>query len=230
MIIARTIEFLTLGALLLAPLMHAQDLSGYREFRLGSDLRFIANQTGMVISDAKTIHLRPALIQELEWHPGRQVGPASKEPDSVSEIRFSFYNGDLFEILVRYDRDKTEGLTDADLIAAISARYGLATRPTRKNITFSSSSVYNDKERIIACWEDTQYSFNLYRSSFQPTFGMVVFSKKLDGLARAAIANAIRLDEQEAPQREIERKSVEDRESRLTLEKARLLNKAAFRP
>jgi len=230
MIIARTMEFLAFGVLLLAPLMHAQDLSGYREFRLGSDLKFIANQTGMATSDAKTIHLRPALIQELEWHSGRQVGPASKEPDSVSEIRFSFYNGDLFQILVRYDRDKTEGLTDADLIAAISEQYGLATRPMRRNITFSSSSVYNDKERIIACWEDTQYSFNLYRSSFQPTFGMVVFAKKLDVLARAAIASAIRLDAQEAPQREIDRKTVEDRESRLTLEKARLLNKSTFRP
>jgi hypothetical protein len=225
-----TLSVVILAALVLAPLTHAQDLSGYRQFRLGSDLEFIANQTGMATSDARTIHLRPALIQELEWHPGRQLGQRSKEPDSVSEIRFSFYNGDLFQILVRYDRDKTEGLTDADLIGAISGQYGLATRPMRKNITFSSSSVYNDKERIIACWEDAQYSFNLYRSSFQPTFGMIVFAKKLDVLARAAIASAIRLDAQEAPQREIDRKTVEDRESRVSLEKARLLNKSAFRP
>jgi hypothetical protein len=225
-----TLSVVIFGALFLAPLMHVQDLSGYRQFRLGSDLEFITNQTGMAISDARLIHQRPALIQELEWHPGRQLGQTSKEPDSVSEIRFSFYNGDLFQILVRYDRDKTEGLTDADVIAAISKQYGLATRPIRKNITFSSSSVYNDKERIIACWEDTQYSFNLYRSSFQPTFGMVVFSKKLDVLARAAIASSIRLDAQEAPQREIHRKKVEDRESRVNLERVRLLNKSAFRP
>ena len=59
--------------------------------------------------------------------------------------------------------------------------------------------MYNDSEKVIARWEDSQYSFNLFRSSYQPTFGMVVFSKRLDALARLAIVEAIRLDEQEAP-------------------------------
>jgi hypothetical protein len=58
---------------------------------------------------------------------------------------------------------------------------------------------------------------------------MLVFSKQLDALARAAIVEAIRLDEQEAPQREIERQKKQDEENRAVQEKARLVNKVGFR-
>ena len=71
---------------------------------------------------------------------------------------------------------------------------------------------------------------NLFRSTYQPTFGMLVFSKRLDPLAQTAIAEAIRLDEQGAPQREIERQRMQDEADRAEQEKARLVNKVAFRP
>jgi hypothetical protein len=131
-------------------------------------------------------------------------------------------------MVVSYDRYKTEGLTTADVVAALSARYGTATQPAVE-ITFSSTQVYNDSEKVIARWEDSQYSFNLFRSSYQPTFGMMAFSKRLDGLARAAIVEAFRLDEQETPQREIDRQKAQDDEDRAVQEKARLVNKPNFR-
>ena len=82
----------------------------------------------------------------------------------------------------------------------------------------------------MARWEDSQYSFNLFRSSYQPSFGMLVFSKRIDTLAQAAIGEAIRLDEQEAPQREIERQRKQEEENRAAQEKARLANRVGFRP
>src|SRR5438132_618008 len=106
------------------------------------------------------------------------------------------------------------------MVEAISAKYGTATRPEAKIILFSSFQVYNDSEKVIARWEDSQYSFNLFRSSYQPTFGMLVYSKWLDALARTAIVEAIRLDEQGAPQREIERQKQEDEANRAAQEKA----------
>jgi hypothetical protein len=224
------LAFLAVGTLFLAPLVWAQNLSSYRQFRLESDLVSVAKQTGMKPSDAKAIHSRPALIQELQWYPNRTLGASSRTPDSVEELLFSFYNGELFQIVIRYDRERTKGLTETDLVEAISAEHGVASTLTGKTITFSSSQVYNDKETVIARWEDAQYSFNLYRSSYQPTFGMVVFSKRLDTLARAAVATAIRLDEQEAPQREIDRQNATARENRIDSEKARVLNKPIFRP
>ena len=58
---------------------------------------------------------------------------------------------------------------------------------------------------------------------------MIAFSKKLDALARAATAEAIRLDAQTAPQREIQRQQREDEKNRESLEKARQANKSNFR-
>jgi hypothetical protein len=226
----RAVAFLAVGTLLFAPLIFGQNLSSYRQFGLETDLVTVAEKAGMKPTDATTIHNRPALIQELEWHPNRVLGTAPQTPDSVQELLFSFYNGELFQIVIRYDRDRTKGLTEADLIEAISAERGVALKLPGKTITFSSTQVYNDTETVIARWEDAQYSFNLYRSSYQPTFGMVVFSKRLDILARAAVATAIRLDEQEAPQREIERQNAAARENRIDSEKARMLNKPIFRP
>ena len=213
-----------------APWIHGQDLSRYREFQFGTDLLSVTKQTGMKPSEAKTIHQRPALIQELEWQPQHFLGGSSLQTDPVEGVLFSFYNGELFRMVVNYDRYKTEGLTDKDMIEAISEKYGTATRPRGKTISFSSSQVYNDSEKVIASWEDAQSSFNLFRSSYQPTFGMVAFSKRLDALARAAVAEAIRLDEQEAPEREAERQRKQEEENRTAQEKSRLANKATFRP
>jgi hypothetical protein len=51
-----------------------------------------------------------------------------------------------------------------------------------------------------------------------------------EGLAQIAIVEAIRLNEQEAPQREIERQNKQDEEKRAAGQKARPANKAGFRP
>jgi len=231
MIGARSITISILGIALSTPLVYAQDLSKYREFQFGMSLIAVAKQTDVKPSEAKVIHQRPAMIQELEWRPQRFLA-SSPQAEPVKEILFSFYNGELFRMLVNYDQHKTEGLTDEDMVEAISAKYGIATRPDAKITLLLSSSfhVYNDSEKVIARWEDSQYSFNLFRSSYQPAFGMLVISKSLDDVARAAIVEAIRLDEQEAPQREIERQKKQDEEVRAARDKARPVNKGNFRP
>ena len=211
-----------------APATSAPDLSRYRSFQFGETLPAVVKQAGLALSDAKLIHERPAVMQELEW-PIWLSGGSSPQTDPVRTILFSFYNGELFRIVVNYDKIGTAGLTTEDMIEAISAKYGTATKPAGTEITFSTSQVYNDSEPIIARWEDAQYSLNLYRSSYQPTFGMIAFSKWLDALARAATAEAIQLDAHEAPQREIQRQQREDEKNRESLEKTRQANKSNFR-
>jgi hypothetical protein len=130
-------------------------------------------------------------------------------------------------MVVNYARYKTEGLTAEDMVEAISANYGSATRPATEIIF---PSLYNESVKVIARWEDSQYSFNLVRSSFQPSFGMIGFSQRLDALAQAATIEATRLDNLEAPQREAERQRKQEEEKHVQQEKARLLNKASFRP
>jgi hypothetical protein len=211
------------------PLIYAQDLSRYREFQLGMNLLAVAKQIDARPSEVKVIHQRPAVIQELEWRP-RLAPTSSREAGSVDEVLFTFYNGELFRMVVSYDQQKTQGLTDQDMIEAISATYGMATIPAAKIILFSSSYIYNDSEKVMARWEDPQSSLNLFRSSSQPSFGMLVLSKQMDALAQEAIRKAIQLDEQEAPQRDIARRKKEGEEIRAAQEKARPANKADFRP
>ena len=224
----RSLAIFVLLAALPASLIHAQDLRGFRGFQFGTNLIAVAKQTDMKPAEAKLLHQRPAMIQELWWY--RPLGSASLAIDPVREVVFSFYNGELFRMVIKYDQDRTEGLTDEDMVEAISAKYGIAARPVAAVILFSSSQVYNDSQRVIARWEDAQYSLNLFHHSYQPTFGVVAFSKQLDNLAQAAVVEAFRLDKKEAPQREMERQKKEDAENRAAQEKAKSVNKPAFRP
>jgi hypothetical protein len=216
-------------AVLSMPLIYAQDLSKYREFQLGMNLLAVAKKADVKPSEARVIYQRPAVIQELEWRPQSSYS-SSAQRDPVKEVLFSFYNGELYRIVINYDQDRTEGLTDEDMIEGISAKYGTPTTPVAKIISSPSSQVYSDSEKVVARWEDSQYSFNLFRFSYGSTFGMLVFSKRLEALAQVAIIKAIRLNDQEAPQREIERQKKQDEEKRATGQKARPVNKANFRP
>jgi hypothetical protein len=229
MINTRSFVIFIILAMLSTPLIHAQDLSSYRGFQLGMSLSAAAKQAEINPSEAKVIYQRPAVIQELEWQP-QSSSSSSAQADPVEEVLFSFYNGQLYRIVVNYDERRTVGLTDEDLIEAISAKYGRPTTPVAQIISSSPSQVYSDSEKVLARWEDSQYSFNLFRFSYGSVPGMLVFSKRLDALAQVAIVEAIRLNKQEAPQREIDRQKQQDDEKRAAGQKARPVNKANFRP
>lgn len=220
---------LALTAYLLLDVMSAtltKDLSKYRNFQFGTDLPTIAKQVGASPSQAKAIQRRPALIQELEWHP-QPVG-LSPQTESVQEVVFSFYDGELFRIAINYDRYETEGMTTDDLIEAISATYGIAEKhiPPTKPV----QGQYGNQDEIVARWQDSQYCFDLIRSSYGPSFRMVGALKRLQAPVQAAITEAKRLDDQEAPQREAARIADEKEAERAKLEKSRLVNKPKFRP
>jgi hypothetical protein len=225
----RNLMIAVFGAVLLLPLIYAQDLSSYRKFQLGTNLLTVAKQANVKPSEVKVIYQRPAVIQELEWRP--QTAYSSSGPqDPVKEVLLSFYNGELYRIVVNYDQDRTEGLTDGDMIESISAKYGTPTTPVAQIVSSSPSQIYGDSAKVIARWEDSQRSLNLFRSSYGAVPGMLLFSKSLDALAQVAIVEAIRLNSQEAPQREIDRQKKQDDERRAAEEKARPANKAKFRP
>jgi hypothetical protein len=211
------------------PSIRAQDFSKYRAFELGMSLSKVAEQVGVEAAQTKLIHERPAMIQELEWRPGASVGsPSSTDP--VNEMLFGFYNNQLYRIVIKYDQDKTEGLSDQDLIEGISAKYGKPTMPDATIISSSSGRTYDDSEKVIARWEDSECSLNLFRSSYRSSYGMILFSKRLDILAKTAIGESVRLNELEAPQREIERQRKQDEEKRAAGQKVRPVNKANFQP
>ena len=210
------------------PGVSAQDLSRYRQFQLGMSLVTVARQAD-ISAEARVIHRRPELIQDLMWLPAPSHVPgASTQGDSARKVLFSFYNDQLFRIVVTYDRERTEGLTAEDMVEAISATYGPPMVPVTRKPTSAPAAIASDK--LLAYWEDSHCSLSLFQSSYLSAFGLVVLSKRLDTLARVATVEAILLDEQEAPQREIERQQNQTEETRVKHETARRVNKATFRP
>ena len=210
--------------LLSAPLVRGQDLSKYRDFSLGMSLPELSSQVDLRPLQTKLIQNHPVVIQELTCWPGGS-SDYSRHTDSVWEIFFSFYNGELFRILVTYDRDATHGLTAEDMVEAISTKYGTPTRPVGE-ISFPTNELYRSTEKVIARWEDSQYSINLVRSRFVNSFALFIFSKRLDAQVETAIARSVKLEAQEEPQKEIDRQKKETDD----LETARQKNRKIFRP
>ena len=101
----------------------AQDLSRYRAYVLDSSLESVLAASGARAADAKTLHERPAKIQELEWR-APYVRSRRELADPVRGAVFSFCDDALYQVVVSYDPDRTDGLTNSDIIESLTAVYG----------------------------------------------------------------------------------------------------------
>jgi hypothetical protein len=89
----------------------AQDMSRYRAYVLDSSVDAVIAASDARSADVKTLHARPAIIQELQWR-APYLRSTDTPADPVREIVFTFYDDALYQIVVKYDRDHTEGLTN----------------------------------------------------------------------------------------------------------------------
>jgi hypothetical protein len=226
--------------LLSAPLISGQDLSKYRTFSLGTSLAELSKQVGPYSHSTTLIHQRPAVIQELTFWTLNSS--SSDRADPFSQILFSFYNGELYRIVVTYEQDATAGLTEDDMVRAMSVRYGTATRAateinffprnyldssTDKVIPFfPTSEPYRSVDALIARWEDSQNAVSLLRSSNLNSFQLAISSKRLDAQAEADIIESVRLENEEVSQKKIARVTKEAD----GLATTRQANLKAFRP
>ena len=220
------VPLLLLSALSVS-LLPAADFSVYRGFHFGAPVAAVAKQALTDGSEIRTIHTRPALIQQLTWRPGYQYSSTPTRPDPVQEAIMRFYNGELFQIVSTYDYHLIEGLTAADLVSGISATYGVAATP---DVMLAFHSNYAETARVIARWEDENYSYSLVRTGDQSSYALVLSSKRLAALAEVAITEALRLDVVEAPQRALELLKKQESDGRSVLNKARATNLPNFRP
>lgn len=215
----------------------AQDRPVYRGFELGATVQAVAALSGATPVEVKTLHQRPALIQALTWHPPYAMGgPSASRRDPVRQIDFTFYDDQLFRIVVDYDRDRTAGLTAEDLIHAMEAIYGPPEVADEGIGPGSLLETDGGGGRPVATWSGNDQTVVLYQSpgfsgrANTSHFVMVVTSPQLLSMSRAAIAQAMRMDSSEAPQRELDRQQKEAEADRSSAEKARQANKPAFTP
>jgi hypothetical protein len=211
--------------------LHAQGGPEYREFKLGSSLGLVLSQVHLTASDVVRIHARPSLIQDVRWTTSFFIADTIEpQKDPVEHIVFSFIDDQLFRLAIDYERTRTEGMTDADMIAALSGRYGApmpAPKPAKPSI-FDRAGVETSKR--VAQWSEGDAMVVLSRSAFTGAFQLLVTSVHLDALALTATAEAVRLDQREAPARDAAQQKEHADDARLAKEKARLANKAAFQP
>jgi hypothetical protein len=139
MMTGRRLAIGALGFLLSTQLLHGQALPHYRDFQLGGNLASVSALARVAVSEAKVIHQRPAVIQDLQWRlPYSTNAATGLSADPVQQIVFSFYNDQLFRLVIDYDHNRTEGMTDADMIEAIWSAYGSPSRVPQKSHVASS--------------------------------------------------------------------------------------------
>src|SRR5438552_1046467 len=165
------------------------------------------------------------------WRPSRWNASSSvASTDPVDKMGFSFYDDQLFRIVVDYGHERTAGMTEADMTEAISAIYGAPVRRLPGTIRIASQ-LEAESGSPVARWGDGEYAVVLFRiSSYGDAFRLIMTVPALDDLARKAELRALRLDDQEAPRREIARQKKEKEDTRLAAEKSRAENKAVFKP
>jgi hypothetical protein len=212
-----------------ASVLTAADLATYRNFHLGMSFPDVAKQASLpASSEAQLISSRPERIEELDWHVN-WAPPGAVQSNPFSEVLFRFYNGELFEMAVTYDRDQTRGLTETDMIEALSSVYGLAGKTVAAEVSFNAGGARRIL-KTIACWEDAQSQISLVHLPYGTNFGVVISSRANRALAEKAIVESERLDQVEAPRRELALRARQLADTQAADEKARALNKPGFRP
>ncbi len=208
---------------------HAQTPFKYREHTLASSLAAVIRTTEARETDAKLLHERPAMIQQLEWRTPYSSG-ANGAVDPVRTVLFSFYNDQLYEIVVTYDRDRVEGMTNDDMIAALSSTYGPPLAKPARTVRSTLPVVIPPSVTVVAQWEDAGSWLSLSRNRYSPELQLVLISKALQPRAVAAISEAARLDAREAPERQRKARASAEEAARTASDAAREANKAAFQP
>jgi len=208
----------------------AQEEGRYRDFQLGASVAAVSTLTETRSAEVTVVHERPAVMQELRWLPS-SFGTAGKARGAgLQQIVFSFYENKLYRLMIDYDRSQTKGMTDRDIVDAVSAMYGA---PTSSKIAEGGADTWNTESvasRLVARWNGPGYGVALSRWAYGGAWRLVVESTARAALAREADARALVLDVQEWPQREADRTRRERQGKDDAEAAARTANKATFRP
>lgn len=227
MICVRVLAIAALATVLGPHTAFSQNLARYREHTLDTTLAAVLRISGARQADVRTLHDRPVVIQELEWR-APYIASGTLNADPVRHVLFTFYDGRLYRVAVSYDRERMEGLTNSDLIESISAAYDAV--PMHSGTTDRRPADLPSDTTVVARWEDGTSIVSLVQAGYSREYQLVLMSKELGTLAQNAIKEAARLDTKEAPQRELDRLRKERSDAVTSREKARVLNKAAFKP
>ena len=203
-------------------------LPRHRDVTLGDTVQVVADLLKVARQDVKILHAGPALVEELTWRPNRYASGPAVTPDAVADVVMTFHADRLARMVVVYERERTQGLTDTDLIDALTEVYGLATlasTPTQHARPNPSS-----ERRTFGRWEDADTLVLLWRDVYPNRVGLTISSITADPALQQAIADGERLYLSGAAQRDLDRRAAEASAAAAGDEKLRLENKKKFKP
>lgn len=208
------------AALCLSPTLHANDVTRYRMYALGSRLTEVLATSGAPAADVKTPHDRPTVLQTVEWRVPYTSSEAL-DADPVDTVTFAFVGERLYQIAVEYDRPRIAGLTTDDLVAGVSSVYGVRVAGSARG---GQVDVPEDAV-VLARWMKEDATVTLVRTPHGDV-RLLLRSIPLGALATSAIESARALDLAEAPARRAASRAATAAEQQAE----RNRNRSAFRP
>ena len=196
----------------------------YRSVMLGDSVATAIERLQIVEPTIKVLYERPALVQELTWRPHRFISGLANTSDPLGELVLTFMDGRLVRMTATYDRDRTEGLSDADLIELLGTTYGLARLESR-----STGVARAEPRRTIGSWGDDDALVRLWSEEHPRRVGLTITSAG-DVELQTALINGRDAERDAAPQRELARQAAAAAALKERQEKTRLANKANFKP
>jgi hypothetical protein len=199
--------------------------SRYRGVSIGDSVGTVVDSLQMTASDVAIVHARPAMIQQLTWRSNQFVTGRTNAPEALSEMVLWFHLGRLARVVATYDRDRTEGLTNADLHGSFTTIYGASMLvPTPAGVRSST------EPEIIGQWGDGETLVLLSRETYPRRIRLTVSSVAADRLLQNGLTSGARLDAIEAPTRDMVRRASEEQTRRTRDAQSRVDNKSAFKP
>jgi hypothetical protein len=164
----------------------AQGRSHYRTYAMGDSLLAISRQIGLPVIDDATTPAVPGAVQELRWHARFVRRGTAPSGDPVDRLVFSFYEHRLFRIVIDYAPDRTDGMTESDMVGAVSALYG---PPIRRTLTSNQDGTapLRPAETLIAEWTSGDQS----GLEFHELFDIHCLSESRPEIAAAAGARLL---------------------------------------
>jgi hypothetical protein len=202
-------------------------LSSYRGIVLGDSVQVTLDRLRLSAPDVKVVYERPSLVQEITWRPHRFVSGTTIAPDALAEIVLTFHLDRLVRMVVTYDRDRTEGLTNADLHDALTREYGTSLLLATPTVTPSPTPTFTE---TVGQWQDAATALVLQRERYPHRLGLTITSIEADRAMETAKSEGQRLYTNEAPRRELARRTAEAETARVRDERVRRDNKATFKP
>ena len=170
-------------ALVSAPLHGDSQWSRYRGVTLGDSVATAVERLAIVEPTIKVLYEGPSLIQELTWRPHRFISGLAMTSDPLGELVLTFIEGRLVRMTATYDRDRMEGLSDADLLELLGTTYGLARIPSR-----APALIRAEPRRTIGNWGDDEALVRLWSEDHPRRVGLTITSPE-DAALQTALAN-----------------------------------------